>query len=97
MVSNTLYHRTSWTTQHTLSSDQLPIITTINIRYDYRLQQNRHTFTNYKKADWIQFTEDTRVRFRSDHHTHQYTHCQQNVHKHHTDGRQAQHTKGKDA
>ena len=50
-VSNTLYNRTSWTTQHALSSDHLPIITTINIRHDYRLQQNRRTFTNYKKAD----------------------------------------------
>ena len=67
-VSNTLYNRTSWTTQHVLSSDHLSIITTINIRHDYRLQQNRRTFTNYKKADWTQFTEDT-VRFRSDHHT----------------------------
>ena len=34
-VSNTLYNRTSWTTQHTLSSDHLPIITPINIRHDY--------------------------------------------------------------
>ena len=25
----------------------------------YRLQQNRQTFTNYKKADWTQFLEDT--------------------------------------
>ena len=33
-VSNTLYNRTSWTTQHALSSDNLPIITTINIRHD---------------------------------------------------------------
>ena len=81
-VSNTLYNRASWTTQHALSSDHLPIITTINIRHDYRLQQNRRTFTNYKNAD---------------HHTHQHTHCQQNFHKHHTDGRQAQHTKGQDA
>ena len=56
-VYNALYNRTSWTTQHTLSSDHLPIITTINIRHDYRLQQNRQTFTNYKKADWTQFTE----------------------------------------
>ena len=48
-VSNTLYNRTSWTTQHSLSSDHLPIITTINIRHDYRLQQSRRTFTNYKK------------------------------------------------
>ena len=62
-VSNTLYNRTSWTTQHALSSDHLPIITTINIRHDYRLQQNRRTVTNYKKADWTQFTEDTESTF----------------------------------
>ena len=62
-VSNTLYNRTSWTTQHALSSDHLPIITTINIRHDYRLQQNRRTFTNYKKADWTRFTEDTESAF----------------------------------
>ena len=42
-VSNTLYNRTSWTTQHTLSSDHRPIITTINIRHDYILPQNRWT------------------------------------------------------
>ena len=62
-VSNTFYNRTSGTTQHALSSDHLPIITTINIRHDYRLQQNRRTFTNYKKADWTQFTEDTESAF----------------------------------
>ena len=62
-VSNTLYNRTSWTTQHALSSDHLSIIITINIRHDYRLQQNRRTFTNYKKADWTQFTEDTESSF----------------------------------
>ena len=62
-VSNTLYNRTSWTTQHALSSDHLPIIITINIRHDYKLQQNRRTFTNYKKADWTQFTEDTESAF----------------------------------
>ena len=58
-VSNTLYTRTSWTTQHALSSDHLPIIYTI----DYRLQQNRQIFTNYKKADWTQFTKDTESAF----------------------------------
>ena len=57
-VSNTLYNRTSWTTEHALSSNYLPIMTTINIQHDYRLQQNRRTFTNYKKADWTQFMED---------------------------------------
>ena len=39
----------------------------------------------------------TQVRFRSDHHTHQHTHCQHNFYKHHTDDKQAQHTKGQDA
>ena len=62
-MSNTLYNRISWTTQHALSSDHLPIITTNNIRHDYRLQQNRQTVTNYKKADWTQFTEDTESAF----------------------------------
>ena len=38
-MSNTLYNRTSWTTQHVLSSAHLPIITTINIQHDYRLHQ----------------------------------------------------------
>ena len=50
-ASNTLYNRTSWTTQHALSSDHLPIIITINIRHDYRLQQNQRTSTNDKKTD----------------------------------------------
>ena len=62
-VSNTLYNRTSWTTQHAISSDHLPIIITINIRHHYRLQQNRRTLINYKKADWTQFTEDTESAF----------------------------------
>ena len=62
-VSNPLYNRTSWTTQHALSSDHVPLITTINILHEYRLQQNRRTFTNYKKADWTQFTEDTESAF----------------------------------
>ena len=62
-VSNTFYNRTSWTTQQPLTSDHLTIITTINIRHDYRLQQKRRTFTNYKIADWTQFTEGTESAF----------------------------------
>ena len=49
----TLCKRTSWKTQHR------HLITTINIG----LQQNRRTFTNYKKADWAQFIEDTESAF----------------------------------
>ena len=29
----------------------------------HQLQQNRRTFTNYKKADWTQFTHDTEFTF----------------------------------
>ena len=52
MVSNALYNRTLWTTQHALSSNHLPIITTINILHDYGLL-NQPTFTNYKNANTI--------------------------------------------
>ena len=62
-VSNTLYNRTSWQTHHTLSSDHLPIMTTINIRHNFRLQTYRRTFTNYKKANSTQFTKDTELAF----------------------------------
>ena len=55
---NTAYHQTTHP-----SSDRSPIITTINIQPDYRLRQNRQTLTNYKKADWTQFTEDTESAF----------------------------------
>ena len=55
---NTLYNWTSWITQHALAY-HLPIITTINKRHDYKLQQHQRTFTNYKKADRTHFTEDT--------------------------------------
>ena len=47
------------TTRRRSSSDHLPIITIINIRYEYRQHQNRRTFTNYKKTEWTQFTDDT--------------------------------------
>ena len=55
--------------------------------------------TNYKQTtDFHQLKERRldaihtrhRVRFRSDHHTHQHTHCKHNFHKHHIDGRQKQ-------
>ena len=56
-ISTTLYNRTNWHTIHAQNSDQLPIITTINTRTKYKLQQNRHP--NYRKANWTQFTTDT--------------------------------------
>ena len=62
-VSNRLCNQISWTTQHAIPSDHIPIITTINIRHDYSLQQNRRTCTHYKKSHWTQFTEDTESAF----------------------------------
>ena len=58
-ISTTLYNRTTCLTIHALNSDHLPIITTINTRTKYKLLQNRHTFINYRKANWTQFTTDT--------------------------------------
>ena len=46
-----------------LISINLPLSKKINIRHDYRLQQNRWTSTTYKQADWTQFTEDTESAF----------------------------------
>ena len=50
-VSNTLYNRTSLTTQHALSSDHLPIITAINMTTDYnrtdRLSRNTRKLTGH--------------------------------------------------
>ena len=62
-VSNIIYNRTSRTTHDAQLSDHLLIITTINIRHNYILQQNRRTFINYKKADWTQFTKDPEFAF----------------------------------
>ena len=59
---NTTAGRTTWHTIHALNSDHLPIITTIT-RTKYKLQQNRHTFTNYRKANWTPFTTDTEAAF----------------------------------
>ena len=44
----TNYHQTTYPLSPELTYDTT-----------YRLQENRRTFTNYKKADWTQFTKDT--------------------------------------
>ena len=59
--------------------------------------QYMNTFMKIKWKHLGTLLRRHRVCLRSDHHTHQHTHCQQNFHKHHTDGRQAEHTKGQDA
>ena len=51
---------------------------------------------DYNKTDGLSPTTRKLTGIRSDHHTHQHTHCQPNFYNH-TDGRQAQHTKGQAA
>ena len=52
-----LLPHTTWTTKTQLSSDHLPILTTINTHLKIKLRLTR-TFINYKKARWEDFTAD---------------------------------------
>jgi hypothetical protein len=53
-----LHQRCNWETKTALSSDHLPIIITFNTGTSFRLVQHRRTYTNYKKANWEDFTEE---------------------------------------
>ena len=64
-ITTNLYNRTHWETLNALNSDHLPILTTINTRTNFRLQQNRQTYTNYNKANWQSFTTETESSFRN--------------------------------
>ena len=76
----------------------------LNTHYNHTTYPSSPQFTydmitDYNKTDGL--SPSTRKltghNSRKTHHTHQHTHCQHNVYKYHTDGRQAQHTKGQDA
>ena len=41
------------------------MLTTINTRTNFRLQQNRQTYTKYNKANWQNFTTETESSFRN--------------------------------
>ena len=62
LASLNLLPYTSWHTHTTLGSDHLPIIVTLVIDLQRTPSDNR-TFTNFKKADWQKFTEDTEIEF----------------------------------
>ena len=51
-ITNTLQRNTDWATMQALSSGHLPILIT------YKTQQHRRTYTNYKKANWQEFTQE---------------------------------------
>ena len=54
---------TTWKTIHALNSDHLPILLTIQTDNKHTIQQNRRSYTNYRKADWDNFTQDTEYAF----------------------------------
>ena len=48
---------------HALNSDHLPILLTIQTDNKHTIQQNRRSYTNYRKADWYKFTQGTEDAF----------------------------------
>ena len=62
-ISSSLYNRMTWKTIHALNSDHLPILLTIQTDNKHTIQQNRRSYTNYRKADWDKFTQDTEDAF----------------------------------
>src|SRR6478609_2681673 len=56
-ISSNLLNKIQWETKTSLYSDHLPILITITIIENFRLQQTPKTFTNYKKANWTSFKE----------------------------------------
>jgi len=48
--------RSSWNTLQELSSDHIPILITYRLHAPLNTHKQRHTYTNYKKAQWNEFT-----------------------------------------
>ena len=57
-ITNTLQRNTDWATMQALSSGHLPILITYKSKTNYKIQQHRRTYTNYKKANWQEFTQE---------------------------------------
>ena len=57
-ISSNLYPRATWTTDIALSSDHLPIHIKIHTKAKFHITQNKHSYTNYKKADWTSYTNE---------------------------------------
>ena len=55
-ASNDISRFVTWTTLNKMNSDHLPIKITYNTRSNFRQPQYRQSYTNYKKADWDNFT-----------------------------------------
>jgi hypothetical protein len=57
-ISSNMQTHTTWNTLPALNSDHLPIMITIKTKSNYRLIQNRRTFTNYNKANWEKYRDE---------------------------------------
>ena len=57
-ISTNIQCTTTWNTTQSLSSDHLPILITIDTKTNFRLIQHRKSYTNYNKANWVQFAQD---------------------------------------
>ena len=58
-VSSTLYNNTTRITKHILSSHYLSKITTLYTNTTFKHHRQKHSYTNYNKANWMKFTEET--------------------------------------
>jgi endonuclease/exonuclease/phosphatase family metal-dependent hydrolase len=60
IIPNEMIDNSSWKTDISLKSDHVPIIITINLKtkFKFKLTQNRRSYTNYRKANWTNFTEE---------------------------------------
>ena len=59
--SPSLSHTTTWRTEPQLPADHLPII--ITTKTHCKPERSHNTYTNYKKADWTKYTEETEQHF----------------------------------
>ena len=55
-ATNTIHNNITWTTLDAINSDHKPIAILYKTKTKFRLTQNRLSYTNYKKADWTNFT-----------------------------------------
>ena len=65
IIPSELLQHSTWNTSYSLSSDHLPITTTINTKIKFKLVQYRNCYTNYHKANWAKFTQKLKIRFQN--------------------------------
>ena len=56
-AANSISRHITWKTE-AANSDHQAIIINMNTKSNFRLQQNRRTYTNYRKANWSEFKEE---------------------------------------